>query len=103
MRRACATDRNQPEIVEALRDAGCTVQILAAVGKGCPDLLVGFDSHHPIYGSLNLLMEIKDGLARKSDRKLTPDQIRWHHDWVGHKAYVVESKEQALDVLKMFQ
>ena len=36
-------DANQKVIVEALRAAGCFVQSLAGVGKGCPDLLVGSD------------------------------------------------------------
>lgn len=42
MRRAPKIDRNQPEIVEALRKAGAFVQSLAGVADGCPDLLVGY-------------------------------------------------------------
>lgn len=93
MRRSGKIDRNQPEIVAALRSVGCSVQILSAVGRGVPDLLVGCRGN-------NLLLEVKDGLAAKSDRKLTPDQVKWHRDWQG-LVYVVESKEQALDVLRM--
>lgn len=37
------TDNNQTKIVEALRLAGCFVQSLAGVGKGCADILVGND------------------------------------------------------------
>ena len=39
--RAAKIDANQNEIVDALRKAGCSVQILSSVGKGCPDILVG--------------------------------------------------------------
>ena len=81
MRRAARTDRNQTEIVAALRKCGCTVQILAAVGAGCPDLLVGRCGD-------NYLLEVKDHAKPPSDRKLTPDQIEWHHTWRGQKAVV---------------
>ena len=42
MRFNAKVDLNQTEIVQALRQAGATVQSLAAVGKGVPDLLVCF-------------------------------------------------------------
>jgi hypothetical protein len=54
MRRAARTDSNQTEIVATLRSLGCSVQMLHAVGAGCPDLLIGIDGQ-------NLLLEIKDG------------------------------------------
>jgi hypothetical protein len=65
-------DNNQVQIVKALRDMGCTVEHLHAVGKGCPDIIVGFKAR-------NFLLEIKDG-----DKKvLTPDQFNWHRLWKG--------------------
>jgi len=90
MRRAARVDDNQAEIVAALRAAGCTVQSLAAVGKGCPDAAVGFRGR-------NLLLEIKDGAKPPSKRKLTPDEERWHAAWRGQVA-VVESVDEALGV-----
>ena len=42
MRRIARVDRNQAEIVQALRSMGATVQHLHTIGKGCPDILVGF-------------------------------------------------------------
>ena len=75
MRRAARIDRNQPEIVEALRQAGCRVQPLHTVGKGCPDILVGRN------GRL-VLMEIKDGEKPPSARKLTADEVIWHDLWL---------------------
>ena len=91
MRRAAASDANQPDIVKALRGAGATVQHLHGVGEGCPDLLVGY--HH-----LNILMEVKDGAKPPSAQKLTGPQVIWHRDWRG-KVYVVNCEEQALSIL----
>ena len=88
MRRAAKVDANQREVVAALRDAGATVQLLHAVGEGCPDLLVG-------YRGGNYLLEVKDGRKPPSAQKLTPQQEIWHRDWRGHRV-VVNSPEAAL-------
>ena len=85
--RAAKVDRNQPEIVKALRDAGASVQILSTVGNGCPDLLVG-------YNEVNYLLEIKI-----PGGKLTDDQRVWHSTWQGRFA-VVYSAEQAVKLVK---
>ena len=84
-------DRNQAEIVAALRSVGASVQSLAAIGKGCPDLLVGWR------GS-NYVIEVKDGRVVPSKRKLTPDQVRWHDAWNG-RVHVVSSVTDALSLL----
>ena len=78
-------DRNQAEIVAALRKAGATVQHLHAVGKGCPDLAVGLRG-------VNYLIEVKDGMAPPSQAKLTAPQVKWHAGWKGavHIAYSVD-------------
>lgn len=76
MRRAAKVDSNQAEIVKALRKVGATVQVLSAVGQGCPDLLVG-------YRSVNVLLEVKDGSKPPSARKLTPDEEAFHRTWRG--------------------
>lgn len=91
MRRAAKVDRNQAEIVAALRAVGASVQPLHAVGQGCPDLAVGFRG--TIY-----FLEVKDGALAPSDRKLTPAQVKWHRDWRGHVA-VVLSVEDAMRVI----
>lgn len=89
MRRAAKIDANQAAIVSALRAAGATVQSLAAVGKGCPDLLVG-------HQGTTYLMECKDGRKPPSGRLLTPDQIDWHAGWRGGACVVVNSPDEAL-------
>ena len=74
MRLRAKVDDNQANIVAALRRIGCEVLSLAAVGQGCPDLLVQRN------GKLYLL-EIKDGNKSASRQKLTPDQIEFHSHW----------------------
>ena len=89
--RAAKIDANQNEIVKALRQIGCGVQSLASVGKGVPDLLVGFRG-------VNFLIEVKDGSKPKSAQKLTPDQIEWHRNWQG-KTFIVNSVDHAIAVI----
>lgn len=96
MRRAAKTDANQPEIVQALRKAGATVHSLAAVGDGCPDLLVG-------YSAKTALMEVKDGSKPPSARQLTPDQMDWHANWRGGTVAIVTDVESALRVLRVME
>jgi len=88
MRRAAKVDRNQGQIVEALRKAGASVEPIFRLGRGIPDLLVG-------YRKVNTLIEVKDGEAPPSKRRLTPDEQDWHDAWRG-QVCVVESPEEAL-------
>jgi hypothetical protein len=67
---------------------GASVQSLADVGEGCPDLLVGFRG-------LNLVMEIKDGMKPPSKQKLTELEELWHKTWSG-QVDVVTSIQDAL-------
>ena len=91
MRRAAKVDRNQAEIVDALRGVGATVQPLHQVGKGCPDLLVGWRGR-------NWLIEVKDWKNAPSGRLLTEDQREWHAGWKGQVAKV-EDVDAALAVI----
>jgi hypothetical protein len=69
------------------------VQSLAGLGDGVPDLLVGLRDKRIV------LIEVKDGAKPPSERKLTPDQIKWHADWDGWPVYVVKSVDEALAVV----
>ena len=91
--RAARTDKNQAEVVDALRAAGCKVQSLASVGDGVPDLLVGLPNRRLV------LVEVKDGDKPPSDRKLTPKQVKFHDEWAGWPVYVVESVGEALELI----
>ena len=90
--RAARIDANHEQVVLALRTAGATVQSLAAVGQGVPDLLVGFQGK-------TLLMEIKDGNKTPSERRLTEPQLKWHGAWRGGPLAVVDSVDGALRML----
>jgi hypothetical protein len=96
-------DRNQPEIVKAVRKAGATVGHTHEIGKGFPDIVIGCEglslvgnfSRSKVREALveikgvkiiegcNLLVEIKDDQQPESKRKLTPDEADWHDKWRG--------------------
>ncbi len=84
-------DGNQAAIVSTLRAVGASVTILAGVGCGCPDLLVGFRGN-------TFLVECKnpDGRGRNS---LTPAEVEWFKTWKGGPAALVNSPEEALSTL----
>ena len=84
-------DANQSTIVKSLRQVGASVQSLADLGKGVPDLLVG-------YRGRNWLMEVKDWKQPPSKRRLTPDEKKWHQAW-GGQVHVVETFDEALKLI----
>ena len=95
MRKRGRVDETQTEVVAALRQVGATVQRLADVGAGVPDLLVGFRN-------TTLLVEVK-GLA--SVRKhpptgLTEDQKEWHQGWNGAPVHIVRTAHEALEIIR---
>jgi Holliday junction resolvase len=93
MRRAAKVDTNHADVVEALRSAGASVQSLATIGKGCPDLLVG-------YKGMSLLFEVKDGTRSPSKRRLTDDQEEWIKAWRGGAVWLITSVPEALYALE---
>lgn len=90
-RRAAKVDANQPDIVDALRKIGCSVQLLHMVGSGCPDILVG-------YHGVNYLIEIKDDSQPASKAKLNDLQIEWHQSWRGHRS-VARNVDEAIMIV----
>lgn len=84
-------DANQPTLTQKLRDAGCSVQPIHELGKGAPDLLVG-------YLGRNYLFEIKDPDQPFSRRQLTDDERGWHDRWKG-QVNVVHSFEEIWVIL----
>lgn len=89
MRLRARVDANQATIVAALRAAGRSVLVLSSIGRGCPDILVGWGRDRAV------LMEIKNGDKPPSARKLTPDEETFRAQWRGPYA-VVESVADAL-------
>ena len=92
MRYANRIDANQNKIVDALRKAGAVVRIISQ-GDGIPDLLVG-------YKGFTILMEVKDGDKVPSARKLTEAEQKFFNDWQGGLLMIVNSPEEALEILE---
>lgn len=88
MRARPRTDTTQAGITEALRAAGYLVQVLAAVGGGVPDLLIGTP-----WGEL-VLLEAKNSQGR--GRRLTEAQATWHMTWRRFPICVAGSPSEAL-------
>jgi len=84
--RAAKVDANQAEIVAALRAVGVSVQSLATVGKGCPDLLAA-------RGADTWVIEVKGPKG-----KLTPDQIEFLKNWRG-VVHIVRTVDEALSIV----
>lgn len=74
-------DGNHDAIVKALRAAGRTVESLADVGRGVPDLLVG-------HLGRTFLLELKVAGA-----KMTGPEAAWHIAWRGQVAVVFTPQE----------
>ena len=112
-------DRNQPEIVEALREVGASVGHTHAIGQGFPDVVVGVQGLtlvgnfsikrvkqllHAIHGlrvieGANLLLELKDGTQSASKQKLTSDEVEFHANWKGQLS-IINSAESAVRLIK---
>ena len=65
-------DLDQKAVIARLEEMGFSVLNLSAVGRGCPDLLVGKNGQ-------NFLLEIKS-----ENGTLTPAQVEFHKNWLGH-------------------
>lgn len=97
MRRLDHRDANEPAIIAALERRRCLVQKLHG-GDGEPDLLVGCP---PRAGQRRLvLLEVKDGARKPSERALRPSQVEWHTLWVGVPLFVVETVDQAVNAVR---
>lgn len=84
MRYAARVDKNQSEIVNALRAAGAYVWVI-----GLPvDILVGYNNH-------TYLVEIKDG----PKKRLTKLQQDFFENWTGGTLCRIDGPEAALRMI----
>ena len=81
--RYARTDANHSQIVDCLRKCGASVQSLASIGKGCPDLLVAKDGE-------TWVIEVKGKTGQ-----LTPDQVEWISKWRG-PVHIVRTEDDVL-------
>lgn len=84
-------DDNQKQIVRALKRIGASVQSIASVGLGVPDLLVGLRG-------VNYLLEVKDGGKPKSHQELTVAEEDFHRNWRG-QVNIVRNAEEAIRLI----
>jgi hypothetical protein len=90
------TDRNQSDIIKALRQVGASVESLHRVGRGVPDLLVGRVMPCPCCGAQyprNMLIETK-----VENRTLNARQVAFHATWRG-PICVVHTIEEAIKII----
>ena len=90
MRRAAKVDTAHPECVKYLVAAGYSVISLAAVGKGCPDLLVARNGRA-------MLMEVKSPKREKAHPDVLARQALWRARWRGPEVPTVRSGVEALE------
>jgi hypothetical protein len=76
MRLKARTDYNQKLIVDQLRKLGVSVAVTSMLGKGFPDLVLGYQNR-------NFLVELKDGAKPKSQKGLTMDEAKFFTTWKG--------------------
>jgi Holliday junction resolvase len=87
-RRASKVDANQTAVVSALEAAGASVQSLAPIGKGCPDILAAFRGRM-------WLFEIKN---RAGKNTVNEAQRKWHAAWKAD-VHVVHDPDEALRLI----
>lgn len=79
--RAKKTDGNHKDIVTKLKKAGVSVMDCSSVGRGCPDLVIG-------YNGQNYLVEIKTIKG-----KLNELQINFFTTWQGQAIVIRDVKD----------
>lgn len=84
-------DANHKSIVEGLRAIGATVRSTAAIGKGFPDIAVG-------YRNQNWLFEIKNPDLYPSQRHLTTAEAEFFENWRGQVS-IIETLDDALKLI----
>jgi hypothetical protein len=87
------TDRNQSEVIEALRATGWFVCDTSRIGHGFFDVIAA--KHGRI-----VFIEIKDGAKVKSKQQLTPAEVAMHEDFLtaGADVVILRSVEEAIQL-----
>tara|TARA_Y100000310_G_C20699475_1_gene828378 strand:- start:5904 stop:6212 length:309 start_codon:yes stop_codon:yes gene_type:complete len=87
------TDDNHKEIVKMFRDCGWVVLDVHTL-KDCCDIFIS-------RAFQTIAVEIKDGKKKPSARKLTPGELKFRQNWLGHYR-LVESIEDVMDINQEF-
>lgn len=97
-------DENEPDIVTAFEERGCSVTRLD--GAGVPDLLVGRRGRTWLV-EVKLPFGPKGGIPRRRDHEggyhdFTEDQVKWWKAWRGEGPMVVRTVEDVERILAGF-
>jgi Holliday junction resolvase len=86
-------DENHKIIVQRFRELGASVFDASGVGRGFPDILVGFNNQ-------TALVEIKSG----EKKKFTEPQLKFMAEWKGSsvsRINDVQGAERLINILKL--
>jgi Holliday junction resolvase len=86
-------DENHQEIVKKFRELGASVFDASGIGRGFPDILVGFNGN-------TALVEIKSG----EKKKFTDAQLKFMSEWKGSsvtRINDVEGAERLINIMKL--
>jgi endogenous inhibitor of DNA gyrase (YacG/DUF329 family) len=89
MKYGAKKDANHDDVVSALKGVGACVIDMSNVGRGFPDLIVGFDG-------LTILVEVKNPKTSYGRKGLNKNQVKWKEMWSGGAYCVVDSPDAAL-------
>jgi hypothetical protein len=90
MYRPRRVDENQKSIIHTFIALGASVIDLSTVGRGCPDLLIG-------YRGKSVLVEIKSS----EKATYTEPQIKFMQTWKGGAVSRIDSVDAAIRLIKM--
>jgi Holliday junction resolvase len=83
-------DENQKTLVHTFIALGASVLNLSTVGRGCPDLLIG-------YRGKSVLVEIKSS----EKATYTEPQVKFMQTWRGGAVSRIDSVDAAIRLIKM--
>ena len=83
-------DENQKTLIHTFIALGASILNLSTVGRGCPDLLIG-------YRGKTVLVEIKSN----SKATFTEPQIKFMQEWRGGAVSRIDSVDAAIRLIKM--
>ena len=89
-------DANHATIMRAFSQAGATVVSLHTLGKGVPDLLVGYANDDQLVEvKLPIRKGLKPGAAQHPKTRLNHRQQGWHNSWRGNRPRIIRTPEEA--------
>lgn len=85
------TDSNQKEIIRQLKSIGASVVDTSAVGKGFPDLVVGYQKQ-------TYLVEVKSS-NKAYGKSLNENQVKFKDAWKGSEIILVRNIEDFISFI----